>query len=206
MVGVYGFVLHRTVLTGASLDVTGMFVPLHLVLYPIGFLPETVAGFAENPVLGYVWAAGWIFFIAFVCWRVRHTGLYFAVLGAGAMRLFQGEDGIDLVYLDGGGGLLVPVALLSVGAVAFCQRVMDHPKWRYPMIYLSTATCLLLFVLQISTILDWHRGGAAVHRLHIEGHIDDAFDPMAFGTAPVDLDAAVRHTTPFSDGDASAYL
>ena len=206
LVGGYALLLHRAALTASSLDPITMFAPLHLVFYPIGFLPETLATFAVDPALGYTAACVGVLLLGLICRKARHPALYFAILAAVAMRLFQGSEPFDLVGMVGGGRLLFPTALLSLGAVALCQRIMEHPKWKQPTLYLSTLACVLLFVLQIIVIFDWRRGGEAVRQFQTGTSAAVLLDLQGYGSAPIDLEAATRYTTPFSTSETPPFL
>ena len=206
LVGGYALFLHRAALTASSLDAVAMFAPLHLIFYPIGFLPETLETFAQHPALGYTSACVGVLLLALIYRKARHPALLFAILAAVAMRLFQGSEPFDLVHRTGGGRLLVPVALLSLGAVALCQRIMEHPKWRQPTVYLSTLACVVLFVLQIFVILDWRRGGEAIQQFQAEAATSVVPNLQGYGSAPIDLEAAMRYTTPFSERNTTPYL
>lgn len=145
-----------------SLDPSGMFAPLCLIFYPIGLLPETAARFHESPWLGWATALVTIAIFAQIVRKSQSRAFAFGLLGAAAMRLFQGKAFVDPVHMLGGGSMLVPIALCGVAAGALSQRIQAHPKWARPIVVITTVLCLVFFLLQGSVNWAWRAAGRHV--------------------------------------------
>ena len=131
-----------------------IFGPLALVLYPIGFLPHNALRAYEFPLLTLACAAGatGLFFLMYR--KARQPALLFAAGAALATRLFQ-PGSVDLVTMERGGGMTGIIAFMMVGVAALCYRMQQHPKWRKPVVFITTLWCVVLFGLQVRAILHW---------------------------------------------------
>jgi hypothetical protein len=206
--GVLGWWVHRDGLSAAALAPQGMFAPLYLMFYPIGFLPETAAHFHAHPWLGWGAAALTVAVLVQIARKARSRALVFGLLGAAAMRLFQGDAFVEPVHMIGGGGMLGAVALFSVAVAALSQRVQQHPKWNRPVVVLTTVLCLVLFALQAAVNLAWRRSGEAVEAFQTQAvatmhahpgeTLGIAPDFQYYRGAPMMLSASVAWDTPFS--------
>ncbi len=133
---------------------TGL-APLSLIFYPIGYLPETVDIFESHPVTAWLAAIAWVAALAVIGLGTRQRAFVFGVLAAVAVRLMQTDAPVNLSTMEGGGVLLVPIALVNIAFAAVCWRVMQHPKWVKPVVFLTTVLCLVFFILQIKANLAW---------------------------------------------------
>jgi hypothetical protein len=143
--------------SAAGFSPSGMFAPLALIAYPAGFLPDTARMFHEQPWLG--WAVGGVLVAALagLAGVLRSRAFAFGLLAMGAARLGAGDEFVDPYHLSGGGGLFLSIAFACVAFAAFWRRVMEHPKWVRPSVFLTTMLCLVLFGTQIRAIHDWRR-------------------------------------------------
>ncbi|HOH28836.1 MAG TPA: hypothetical protein PLC40_04095 [Candidatus Hydrogenedentes bacterium] len=185
-----------------------VFVPLYLVLYPIGLLPDTVALFESWPVLG--WGCGMMLIaLALLLMRGARTPLFtFGLLGAVSFRLLQGGRGVDPVTLAGGGILVIPLALLSLAVAGGFQALLERPRWRASVVRLSTLFCVVAMACQVWTNVHWLQGGHAVRRFrqaametaaqHPGQLLAVAPDLQYSGTVPVMYAQSVYYDTPFS--------
>lgn len=200
-----------------------MFAPLALIFYPIGMLPENAellaiapspaAGVALvilelAPVVSVVLLLMLIIAVFRILRRLREPSITFGVLGALAFRLFQGSLGVDAVTLQGGGRLLIPLALLSIAAAGLCHRLMKMPECRRYVVRISTAACALVMALQVASNLEWRRAAREVERFRTaaeRAHHEHPGQPLAvlpdyqyLGTAPLQFSSTVRYNTLFS--------
>jgi hypothetical protein len=154
--------LNPGVFSFTTLDPAGMFTPLYLVFYPLGFLPETARAFAERPYLGWVSAAVVVFILFLIYRKARRPAMLFGLLAAASVRIFHGAEFVDPVHMIGGGKLLVANAFFNIALVTLFHRVMDHRKWRKPIVTLTTLLCVVMFSLEIRSVLTWRRAGDMV--------------------------------------------
>lgn len=186
-------------------DPVQSFGSLYLIFYPIGFLPETVQAFHETPWL--VWAA--VAQIAFVVWllqrKARRGTLLFALFSMLFLSCAPGD--FDWVHMIGGGQLLLANALFVLGVIVVVFRIMDHPKWRIPMISITSMLVLVMFGLQWKSIRKWHDAGQYVRHFQElaasatqDGTVSMGILPdfWFYYGAPAMLSASVRYDTPFS--------
>lgn len=138
--------------------------PLVFIPYPIGLLPETCALYASWPVLAWATAACVAAFACFVAWKARHPAIAFGLPGMVLVRFFAVDTPVDPVHLVGGGALLVPLALFNLAFAALCTRVQRHPKWKWPVVLLTTILCAALFVAQGAVNLAWGESALVVRR------------------------------------------
>ncbi len=181
--------------------------PLYFVFYPIGLLPENTGLFrAVAP------AACWLVLLLLIAaaWRRRgqRRPLLFGLLSACAVRLLQGDPDFDLVHLLGGGAMLVPIALMNIAFAACCRRIIQHPKWLRPMIFLTSVLCLAFFGLQIRSNLLWNYAGNQVRAFQQAAEqcrrehpgtppgVLRAYELVS--GAPMMLSSAITYDTPFS--------
>lgn len=144
---------------GALPDLVTVAQPLLLVLYPLGLLPETAYQFAAYPILLYATLAATLALLAWVAWQARHPAIHWALGSALIWRLLQGAP-VDPVHFDGGGRMLVEIALLLIGFAAVCHQSARHPQWRRHIVTLTTLLCLICFVHQFRTVQQWREAGA----------------------------------------------
>ncbi|HNT86783.1 MAG TPA: hypothetical protein PKL84_02865, partial [Candidatus Hydrogenedentes bacterium] len=185
-----------------------LFAPLGLLFYPIGLLPETAGRFVAHPLLAYGAAALAIAALVFLERRVRLPAFTFALISMVLVRAGQDRGFIDPVHMTGGGALLLPLGFFAVGAAALCERIMRHPKWPKPMVLLTTALCVLLFLLQWGAIMSWRHAAREAARFRQQAtafataHPNEVLgvlpDFQCFRGAPMMLSESIAHDTPFS--------
>jgi hypothetical protein len=137
-----------------ALNPAGMFFPLTLICYPIGFLPKTMHWLAPVLMPISTLGAGIALFFAL---RHRHSScrlLCFAVLAAMVVRLFHGGHAFNPVQAVDG-SMILPISLLLLGLAEICRKIIQHPRWRRPMVFLTSALCLVFFGLQIQVNWTW---------------------------------------------------
>jgi hypothetical protein len=134
-----------------------MWTPLILVLYPIGFLPETVEHLVPNPLELWLWGAvsgiGVILLLVFV----KSRPFRLAVLSVLLFRFYHGALPIDFVSADGGGQLLYSVGLTGVAFAAFSAWLMGFEAWGRPTVALTSIICAVLFILQFQANREYLR-------------------------------------------------
>lgn len=180
-----------------------MFTPLYFIFYPIGFLPETARAYHESPWLGWLSGAVVLGVAALICRAAGRRVIVFGLLSMGAVRLFQGYHFIDPVHMTGAGVLLLPNVFFNVSLVALFQRIMSHPKWRKPVVMLTTFLCLFFFSLEIRSIRAWTLAGDIVRTFQSQAAEADGVvgvlpDYQRYAGAPIELAESVRFDTPFS--------
>lgn len=195
--------LHRSWLHWEAWRPDRMFAPLYFIFYPIGFLPENAVRFAASPWLGWLAAAVVLALVVLLQRKVRRGAVWFGVISMLGVRLAQGKAGIDPVHLIGGGRLLLANAFFVIAAVAVFHRMMDHPKWRRPVVMLTTWLCVAFFVLQIRAEFAWRDAGARVRAFQQQAAAAQAEfgilpDIRYYRGAPMCLSESVAYDTPFS--------
>ncbi|MFP4502217.1 MAG: hypothetical protein ACLFTT_14545 [Candidatus Hydrogenedentota bacterium] len=145
-------------------DAAGMFAPLAVIGYPIGFLPETAAGLSEQPLLGWVAGGAVVVVLGGLAWALRSRAFVFALLAMALVRLGNGGQFVDPYHLLGGGQLFLSIAMANIAFAAFCRRVIQHPKWHRPIVVMTTVLCLVFFGMQIRTIFAWRHAAGIVER------------------------------------------
>ncbi len=185
------------------------FGSLILILYPIGLLPETAALFLENPIFGWLSALITIGFILAILLRTQCRELNLTLLAVLVFRLAPLDRSVDWVHMVGGGNLFLSIALAAVAFSALCYRIMQHHKWRRPVVFLTTLLCVVFFVLQIQTIHHWRVAGVWVRSLQHaisdrtkEEAISSSYlmfpDLQYYRKAPYQPAKALQYDTPFS--------
>jgi hypothetical protein len=158
-------------------DLARYFAPLLLVIYPLGLLPESLVRFSEAPWLGWLLALGLAAGVLILRRAAQSPGLLWGVCAALLVRVFHASSPVDLVTLEGGGSLLLPLALINIAFAAFCFRAVQHPKWHRPVVFITTMLCVVLFFLQARENMNWRE--AVQHH-----HVGSPAFPRELGTAP----------------------
>ncbi len=181
-------------------------LPLWLVFYPIGLLPETAAWLHQFPALAALSGVGIVLMILGVYRISRNAAMLALALGACAWCAWQSTVSVDLVQMSGGGGMIVPMALMSMAFAAICGQIQRHPKWHRPIVFLTTLLCAVFFVLQARSNLAWTQAGAQVRAFQAQAAAATIRHPgETFGVAPdfqyhlgapVRLSESVRYNTP----------
>lgn len=199
-----GLLWHAGSLTWQSLSPFESFAPLYLVFYPIGLLPETARALTLTPILFWVAAGCVAVLVGLLCRKARRPAILFGLVAMPATRLLQGVHHVDLVHMIGGGRLLLANALFNVALAGLFMRIMDHPKWRRPVVMWTTLLAVVLFGLQIRSVVAWYRAAAVVRDFREAA----AAAPPGFGVlpdyryylgAPTCLSESIRFDTPFSE-------
>lgn len=190
-------------------DFMGMFMPLHLIPYPIGFFPETLEGLQEQYGYVFVYCTIFVGVIIGLAYASHHRAFVFGILAAMSLRLYQGNNPFDVVHMIGGGQLLLPVAFISIAFAALVHRVIQHPKWLRPMIFLTAVLCVVFFGLQFQMNMIWRYAGQQIQvfqkavidakQKNPDAHADVLANYRCYRGAPIDLLEAIRHETPFSE-------
>ena len=186
------------------------FAPLYFILYPIGFLTETVRTFAERPLLGWIAAVAALAVVLLVARIANRRVIWFCIVGALLLRVGLGARAIDPVHLIGGGQLMLPGALVAIAVAAVFGRMIDHPKWPRNVVVLSSVLAILLMALQIRTIAAWRVAGRVVTEFQAATAATPTTDGgealtigvlpdyTAYRGAPIHLSASIAYDTPFS--------
>jgi len=196
-------VFHLDLFAVENLHPARMFAPLYLIFYPIGLLPETAYTFHRNPWLGWVAALAVLIIITLIYRKARRPAILFGLASMAGMRLFQGGDFIDPVHMIGGGKLLVSNGLFNVALVALFYRIAEHPKWRRPIIMMTTLLAAVFFAMQIVFITHWREAGRVVREFQTSATLSATPagivpDYRAYRGAPVGLSESISYDTPFS--------
>lgn len=178
---------------------------LWLPFYPIGLLPETVARI-DQFTLGWWCVLGIVMFVLHRVYRWSgHRLIPAMTLSALLLGIAGSAHVAPPTYMQTQGFMLVTMALLAIAVAAVCQRVLAHPKWRIYVVHLTTMLCLLLFALQISSILEWRNAGRQVKLFQEQSRLTEEENPgetlayfPAFNDVPLMLRDSVSHDTPFS--------
>lgn len=209
LIGILGLAWHAGSLVQHLPDAPPRLASLFFLFYPIGFLPRTIDFFSSHPWLEWLSAAVVLFLLVLVNRGARRPAILFGLLAMAAVRIAPDARPIDPVHLTGGGQLLLANALYALALVALFHRIMEHPKWRFPMVTLTTVFAASFFVLQVSANLDWRRAGTSVAAFQEESGrfaaahpgtpVPVAPDWQHVGWAPVHLSDSIRYETPFSE-------
>ena len=189
------------------------FGSLILILYPIGLLPETTALFLTYPILGWLCTFILTGFILVILHKLQCRELNMTLLAVIVFRFAPLDRSIDWVHMIGGGNMLPSIALAAVAFSALCYRIMQHPKWRRPVVFLTTLLCVVFFILQIQTIHHWRVAGDWVRSLQYAMSVraDDETltssylmfpDLQYYRKAPYQPAAALQYDTPFSSASS----
>lgn len=184
------------------------FGPLCLIWYPIGLLPGTANFYSELPIAGWIVGAISVASFALIAWKAWQPAILFGLLAMSAMRLVSGGGHFDFVSMSGGGGMILPIAFFNIAFAALCRRIMWHPKWTQPTVYLTAGLCVVLFILQIQVIGEWRRAGREVATFQKDAAAWTAEHPgetlgvlpdwRFHGRAPAGLSESISWDTPFS--------
>ncbi len=208
VMGIAAAVVHWPVLSQSQFDVAEWFAPLYFTFYPIGFLPESAVVMHDRPWLAWCAAIAVVGILTMIYRKARRPAILFALLSMLVVRLFPSGRTIDPVHLIGGGELIVASGLFTVGFAALVFRCMDHPKWKVPIVGMTTVFAVAVFLVQVRAELHWRAGGKAVKTFQSsaiaasersEGApIGVLPDWRYFRGAPVQLSESIRFDTPFS--------
>ena len=210
ILGLIALGVHHGALAAHSWDAAQFAGPLYLILYPLGFLPETVARFHAQPLLGWLAAAAVAGCVYLIHRKAQRSVILFGLLAMLILRLYHDGRAVDLVHMVGGGQLLVETALFNLALVALFYRIMDHPKWRPIIVWSTTTLCIVFFALQIRATYTWTQAGGAVRAFQAEARQtappDEELGVMPdyqyYQGAPMMLSDSIAHDTPFSDAIA----
>lgn len=194
---------HSDVFALENLHPARMFAPLYLIFYPIGLLPSTAYTFHRYPWLGWLAALAALIVIALICRKARRPAILFGLASMVGVRLFQGGDFIDPVHMIGGGSLLVPNGLFNVALVALFYRIAEHPRWRRPIIMMTTLLAVVFFAMQIVFIAHWREAAMVVGNFQTAAALSATPvgiipDYRAYRGAPAGLSESISYDTPFS--------
>ena len=197
--------MHSHIFDLSSLNPARMLAPLYFIFFPLGCLPETARTFCARPWLGWVAGAAVVLLLALIYRTARRPVILFGLLAMVAVRLFQGHEFIDPVHLIGGGKLLLANALFNVALVALFYRMMDHPKWRKPVIVFTTMLCVVFFGLEIRSVFAWRYAGDVLRQYWADCNTgkereDTRIDYQYYLGAPICLSESLKYDTPFSEG------
>jgi hypothetical protein len=144
-----------------DIDLQAALLPLYLILYPIGLLPETMHAVATEPIRFWLSVAALVLFLWLIHRKARHPALPFAVAGMVLLRMWQPM--VEPVHLEGGGSLLLPAALFYIAVSAVVRQMIQHPKWTRPMVTVTTLVAVFMMGLQVYTVFQWRDGARTVH-------------------------------------------
>lgn len=208
VMGVAATVVHWSVIGQTPIDVAAWFVPLYFTFYPIGFLPESAAAMHDRPWLGWCAVIAVVAILTMIYRKARRPAILFALLSMLVVRLFPSGRTIDPVHLVGGGELIVATGLFTVGFAALAFRCMDHPKWKVPIVGMTTVFAVAVFLVQIRAELHWRAASNVVKTFQSSAiaasersdgsPIGILPDWRYFRSAPVQLSESIRFDTPFS--------
>ena len=187
-------------------DLRQMFAPLYLIFYPIGFLPKTIESMHERMWLVGLSIAALLLVIALIHRKARRPEFIFAIVSMLLLRIVPSPREVDLVHMIGGGQLLLPNVLFMLGFIIIVFRIMDHPRWRVPMITITTTLVIVFFVMQWRSLKTWSDAGKYVRDFQTQAR-EMSQSGEALGVlpnfqnykgAPLALSESISHDTPFS--------
>jgi hypothetical protein len=200
--------LHGKALAAADYDLAAMAVPLYFTIYCIGFLPENVLLWINQPWIGWLAASACIVVLGFIHRRARRPVFMFALLAMATLRLAPSDRAVDPVHLIGGGQLLLAQALFMVAVAALYLRIMEHPKWCTPFVLSSISVSIIFFAMEAVSIGHWREAGRQVQAFQnrattlAEANPNQAIavlpDFQYYRGAPMNLSESIAHDTPFS--------
>ncbi|MDX9972808.1 MAG: hypothetical protein RBU21_07455 [FCB group bacterium] len=198
-----GIVHFWPLLSAADHRFSNLFAPVYFVAYPLGFLPESAQRFHEHPWTGWVAAFAALAVATLIYWKARRRAILFGILAMLAIRFYPGDRMIDPVHLIGGGQLLLPTVFFNIALVTVFFRMMDHPRWRLPVVSGTTLIVIVFFCMMIRSELAWRTASEQVKAFQAEAvkagePIGVLPDYRYFRTAPVCLSESIQHDTPFS--------
>lgn len=202
---------HYHWLISGTWTLASQIVPLYFTVYCLGFLPETMARFAATPWMAWAAAASVILALWLIHRKARRGAVPFAI-GAGLLlQLAPLARPIDPVHLIGGGQLLLPQALVMFAVAALYQRIMEHPRWRIPLIYSSFSVSMIFFAVAMISVFTWRDAAgrveafrAAAAALGAEETLAVLPDFQCYRGAPLTLSETIVHDTPFGPAIAAA--
>ena len=162
IISIVAYYLNESWMYWNDLTFQRIFVPLYLIFYPIGLLPENAHRLFEMPWLAWVATAAVLGVLALLYRKVRRRALLFGLLSASVVRLAQTSVPVDPVHLIGGGQLLLSNAFFNMALVTVFLHMMYHPKWAKPVIVMTTWMCIIFFVMEIRTVFVWRHAGYEV--------------------------------------------
>jgi hypothetical protein len=202
-----GWFLFPPALIASPAHLSGAFWPMVYLLYPIGLLPETASVFRAHPFLPVLVFAAMILAAIWLARAVRHPAFTFGLLAAAGYVLFGENRAVDPVHLIGGGRMLPAIALFVIALAGAFHRIIHHPAWPKPTVWLTSVLCIMLMILHMQTNLAWNRAGNTVRAFRQAAFTVAAQHPHErlavfpdfryCDRAPVQLSESVRHTTPF---------
>lgn len=207
LLGIIALARHGWLFTFHGFHPVDAFAPLYLAFYPLGLLPSTAGFFLHHPWLWLLWLALFCA-VLILAWRgTRALPLLFC-MGAAFLFRVTPMGPFDLVHLQGGGALIVPLALLYLGCSALWMQVQHHPRWRRQAVMLTTMLCLGFFAMQGQALWHWRQAAAVVKAFQARAALsveESGGDPVAIApdfryhqNAPVALYASILNDTPFS--------
>lgn len=202
---------HGDWLASGAWTLEAQLVPLYFTVYCLGFLPETAARFSANPPLAWAAAAS----VALALWlihrKARRAAVPFAVGACLLLHLAPLARPVDPVHLIGGGQLLLPQALVMFAVAALYQRIMEHPRWRMPLIYSSFSVSVVFFTLAMVSVFAWRDAAARVGAFHEAAAKTGGAETIAvvpdfqyYRGAPLTLSDTLAYETPFGPAVPSA--
>lgn len=150
--------LHMDALYADLSTLPAVLAPLVLLIYPIGLLPETVDHLVAAPWIAWVWGGLGLALVGLLLLYVRNGAFRISVAALFLFRFFPGAEPVDLSSLDGGGQLLLPLALGCLALAGFSRWVMQQEDWGRPTVALTTMLCVVLFTLQFQANRAWVDG------------------------------------------------
>ncbi len=202
-----GWILYPTALTSAPAQLSGAFWPMVYLLYPLGLLPETASAFGAQPFLPVLVFAALVLSAFWLARRIRHPAFTLGLLAAAGLAVFGENRVVDPVHLIGGGRMLPAIALFAIALTGAFHRMIHHPAWPKPTVWITSVLCLVLMILQVQTNLAWNRAAATVRAFRQSAFTAGAQHPgerlavfpdfRYCDGAPLLLAESVRHTTPF---------
>jgi len=185
------------------------FASSYLVVYPIGFLPETLAAYHANTAYAWGAAVGAVLVAWLIHRKVQRPLFLYALVSMVLTAAMTRANPVDWVHMVGGGRLLVANAFFVLALVIVIFRIMDNPKWRLPMISLTTMFVVIFFAMQWRSMRAWHDAGVQVKSFQVEAlRASESVGGTPIGVlpdyqfrlgAPVCLSDAIRFDTPFSE-------
>jgi hypothetical protein len=177
--------------------------PLYFVFYPLGFLPESAQRFHAQPWTGWLAGLSTVVVVILIAWKARRATFLFGLLAMVAMRFYPGDRAVDPVHLIGGGQLLLPTAFFYIALAALFLRMMDHPRWRLPIVSGTTFLALIMFITMIRSVLAWQTAWDEVRAFQAKAAaatetVGVLPDYRYYRTAPVCLSESIQYDTPFS--------
>jgi hypothetical protein len=206
-IAVLGWFLHPPALAGAPLSLTGVFWPMVYLPYPMGLLPENAATLGTQPFLPAIMFAGLALAAFWLARTIRHPAFTFGLLAAAGLAVFGENRVVDPVHLIGGGRMLPAIALFAIALAGAFHRMIHHPAWPKPTVWVTSILCLTLMIMQVQVNLAWNRAATAVYAFRQAAFTAGAQHPgerlavfpdfRYCDGAPVQFAESVRHTTPF---------